>query len=97
MIIPVDISTKLEVQTDKYISKEILLKFNQEKVSENNTGSNGSGNTDTNVSNNIGGMFTLSIAQGATFLSTESVLVFLLILVVLVLLIAFIVRLAKRV
>ncbi|MFA5763872.1 MAG: hypothetical protein WC915_03585 [archaeon] len=97
VIIPVDISTTLEVKTDKYLSKEILLKFNQQENTNQNNPQIIIVTQDSDIANNATGVFTLSLIQGVEQISTESILLFLLILVIIVLLVVFIVRLAKRV
>jgi hypothetical protein len=101
VIIPVDISTTLEVKTDKYLSKEILLKFNQQENNSLNNSLNNSQNIivnqDSNIQNNMAGFFTLSLIEGVEQFEIESILLFLLILVIIVLLVAFVVRVAKRV
>jgi hypothetical protein len=109
VIIPVDISTTLEVKTDKYLSKEILLKFNQQENnslnnSQNNSQNNSLNNSqniivnqDSNIQNNMAGFFALSLIEGVEQFEIESILLFLLILVIIVLLVAFVVRVAKRV
>jgi hypothetical protein len=97
VIIPVDISTTLEVKTDKYLSKEILLKFNQQENNSLNNSQNIIVNQDSNIQNNMAGFFTLSLIEGVEQFEIESILLFLLILVIIVLLVAFVVRVAKRV
>ncbi len=97
VIIPVDISTTLEVKTDKYLSKEIILKFNQQENTIQNNPQIIIVNQDSNMGNNAAGFFALSLIEGVAQISTESILLFLLILVIVVLLVAFVIRVAKRV